>query len=71
MALKPGDRWAVPLCPVCHALQHSIGEPAFWVDTDIPLALADRLWRVSGDAKLGEQAVFKARQKLEQRRAGR
>lgn len=27
--LKPADRWAVPLCPECHRLQHDMGHQAF------------------------------------------
>jgi sterol desaturase/sphingolipid hydroxylase (fatty acid hydroxylase superfamily) len=28
--VKPGDRYAVPLCGACHAKQHRIGELTFW-----------------------------------------
>jgi hypothetical protein len=28
--MKPGDRFAVPLCATCHAKQHRIGELTFW-----------------------------------------
>jgi hypothetical protein len=28
--MKPGDRYAVPLCTACHAKQHRIGELIFW-----------------------------------------
>lgn len=30
MGLKPSDYRTVPLCHTCHALQHQIGERAFW-----------------------------------------
>src|SRR6516225_2368123 len=30
VAVKPGDRYAVPLCAACHAKQHRIGELTFW-----------------------------------------
>jgi hypothetical protein len=28
--MKPGDRYAVPLCAACHVKQHRIGELSFW-----------------------------------------
>ena len=61
--MKPGDRYALPLCAACHAKQHRLGELTFWSAFRIdPLNVAARLWAVSGDVKAGERAVFRARQ---------
>ena len=30
MGLRPPDNLTLPLCHMCHALQHAIGEVAFW-----------------------------------------
>lgn len=46
---KPDDRWAVPLCRLCHTdgawAQHKVGEEAFWrhVSKD-PFVIAARLY---------------------------
>jgi hypothetical protein len=32
---KPDDWRTVSLCKVCHQIQHSLGEPSFWVSIDI------------------------------------
>jgi hypothetical protein len=61
--MKPGDRYAVPLCTACHAKQHRIGELSFWSRLRIdPLNVALRLSVVSADVKAGERTVFRARQ---------
>jgi hypothetical protein len=61
--MKPGDRYAVPLCTACHAKQHRIGELSFWSRLRIdPVNVALRLWTVSADVKTGERTVFRARQ---------
>jgi len=60
---KPGDRYAVPLCPTCHAKQHRVGELTFWSALRIdPVNVALRLWTMSADVKAGERTVFRARQ---------
>jgi hypothetical protein len=65
IGVKPGDRYAVPLCTACHARQHRIGELSFWSARRVdPLNVALRLWTVSGDIKAGERAVFRARQQI-------
>jgi hypothetical protein len=64
--VKPGDRYAVPLCTACHAKQHRIGELTFWSALRIdPLNVALRLWTVSADLKAGERTVFRARQQID------
>jgi hypothetical protein len=63
--IKPGDRYAVPLCTTCHAKQHRVGELSFWSALRIdPLNVAFRLWIVSADLKAGERTVFRARQHI-------
>src|SRR5215471_16278683 len=64
--VKPGDRYAVPLCTACHAKQHRIGELTFRSALRIdPLNVALRLWTVSADLKAGERTVFRARQQID------
>jgi hypothetical protein len=66
VAVKPGDRYAVPLCTACHANQHRVGELTFWSALRIdPLDVALRLWTVSADLKAGERTVFRARQRID------
>jgi len=66
VGMKPGDRYAVPLCTTCHAKQHRIGELAFWSALRIdPLNVALRLWTISADVKAGERTVFRARQQID------
>jgi hypothetical protein len=66
VGVKPGDRYAVPLCDACHAKQHRIGELTFWSSLRIdPLNVASRLWTVSADVKGGERTVFRARQQID------
>jgi hypothetical protein len=51
--MKPSDRYSLPLCTNCHALQHQFGEQRFWSTVRIdPLNVAFRLWTVSGDIRL-------------------
>src|SRR6516165_1767858 len=65
VGVKPGDRYAVPLCNACHAKHHRIGELTFWSALRIdPLNVAMRLWTVSGDEKGGARTVFQARQRI-------
>jgi hypothetical protein len=65
VGIKPGDRYAVPLCSVCHARQHRVGELTFWSALRIdPLNVALRLWTVSSDMVAGERTVFRARQQI-------
>jgi hypothetical protein len=66
VGMKPGDRYAVPLCTTCHARQHRMGELSFWSVLRIdPLNVAWRLWTVSADLKAGERTVFRARQQID------
>jgi hypothetical protein len=65
VGMKPGDRYAVPLCTACHAKQHRVGELSFWSALRFdPLNVALRLWTVSADLEAGERIVFRARQQI-------
>jgi hypothetical protein len=64
--MKPGDRYAVPLCSACHAKQHRVGELTFWSALRFdPVNVALQLWTVSDDLKAGERTVFRARQQID------
>jgi len=66
VGVKPSDRYAVPLCSVCHAKQHRLGELTFWSALRIdPLNVALRLWTVPADIEAGERTVFRARQQID------
>jgi hypothetical protein len=66
VGVKPADRYAVPLCNACHALQHWVGELSFWSALRIdPLNVSLRLWSISADLKAGERIVFRARQHID------
>src|SRR5215469_5743683 len=66
VGVKPGDRYAVPLCTACHARQHRIGELSFWSALRMdPLNVALRLWTVSSDLAAGERTIFRARQRID------
>jgi hypothetical protein len=59
VGIKPGDRYAVPLCTACHAKQHRVGELTFWSALRIdPLSVALRLWTVSADVEAGAAHRF-------------
>src|SRR5215472_15246175 len=61
VGMKPGDRYAVPLCANCHARQHRVGELTFWSALRFdPLNVALRLWTVSADLTAGERIVSRA-----------
>jgi hypothetical protein len=65
MGLKPSDRFTLPGCPICHALQHKVGEVTFWGELGVdPLDAACRLWTVSGDIDAGKRIIFRARQAI-------
>jgi hypothetical protein len=68
MSNKPDDRWALPLCRACHtgapSAQHRVGEVAFWAELHLdPLAIAERLYRVSPDVPAMRDVIFAEREK--------
>ena len=58
---KPSDCYTVPLCQDCHSSQHNMGdERAFWELAGFdPLALAAKLYAVSGNHELGCEIIGK------------
>lgn len=56
IAIKPDDRFVLPLCGYCHRLQHHIGEDGFWNGCD-PELWALALYSISGEHEAGEQIV--------------
>ena len=69
MGRKSSDRWAIPLCKTpptregCHDRLHDDGnEEAFLMRHGIDgRALAQALWRFTGDIERMQAAVWKAR----------
>lgn len=61
IAIKPDDKFTVPLCGRCHRDQHTISENTWWcvrgrgID---PVKLALALYAVSGDHELGERIAL-------------
>jgi hypothetical protein len=63
-SLKPGDRWALPLCGACHREQHAIGEVTFWRGLDLdPVGVAVALHAKSGDLAAMRTLIFAARER--------
>jgi len=48
-AIKPSDKFTVPLCHSCHDTQHNRGEVSFWGDVERAVKLAEDLYAVSGN----------------------
>lgn len=66
---RPSDRYGLPLCHQHHIHdQHVRGETPFWGNTEIPIALAEELYRHTGDEERAMRAV--ARAAVELRRLG-
>lgn len=60
--LKPADKWCVPLCRECHARQHQSGENTFWNWVKLnPLALAQSLYRNTGNYKAAQGILYRVR----------
>ena len=67
--LKPPDFRIVPLCRSCHDAEEAWGKLTFWalcMDRGIsdPIAVAERLRRISGDTQRGFDAIRHARPAL-------
>ena len=59
---KTHDKWTVPMCLHCHHDQHAFGERTFWKAQELnPLALAESLWRNSGNLEACRGIVGRAR----------
>ena len=60
-SLKSGDRWVLPLCHQ-HHLEQGAAELKFWSSRGVDqVALAEQLWRHSGDKEAGLRAIERAR----------
>lgn len=67
---KPDDRYATPLCPSCHRLQHAMSEEAFWAHRRLdPFAIAAKLYAEYGGTggKPRKRTTIKPRLPKEQR----
>lgn len=60
IAIKPDDRFTVPLCGKHHREQHEFGSERAWWDLQFkdPVKLALALYAVSGDFELGERIAL-------------
>jgi hypothetical protein len=66
MARQPSDFRVVPLCRSCHRREENEGKLTFWGDCmskgiSDPIAVAERLRRISGDTERGFAAIQHAR----------
>jgi hypothetical protein len=62
IGIKPADVWALPLCPVCHRRQHSMGELLFWRWLGLdPVAICKELWVADGIEAM-RAVIFAARE---------
>ena len=66
LGTKPDDRWTVPLCAKHHRIgldsQHADNERSWWEKEGVdPLAIALKLYAVSGDEHAGECIVQTAK----------
>lgn len=43
IAIKPDDKYILPLCRECHSYQHQIGESRFYKDAELAKQVAERL----------------------------
>ena len=58
---KPDDCWVIPMTPDEHRDQHSGNEVNFWNRYRIdPLAIAQKIYAVSGDKDAAIQIIFEA-----------
>jgi hypothetical protein len=58
IAIKPDDKYTVPLCGRHHAAQHGMSEREWWYGKGDPIKIALALYSVSGDHAAGEQIVM-------------
>lgn len=62
-AVRPDDRFTVPLCGAHHRSQHESGERDWWLIAGIdPIKVALALWSVSGDYERGYEIVSACRE---------
>jgi len=69
VGVKPGDRYAVPLCRACHTKQYRIGELTFWSALRIdPLNVTLQLWMCQPIWRPGSARCFARHSKSTWRR---
>ena len=58
IAIKPDDRFVLPLCQTCHQGQHNMNERKFWEWKGIdPVLTSLAIYSVSGDAEAAEEII--------------
>lgn len=61
-ALKPADKWCLPMCNACHRWQHTMSESDFWADLEMnPLGIASKLWDNTGNRNAALGTLHRAR----------
>lgn len=64
MGEKPSDKWALPLCSLCHREQHNGDEGLFWAVRGInPWVLAMTLHDISGDHEMAAEVLARCKSK--------
>lgn len=59
LAIKPDDKFTLPLCGDCHKQQHKMNERKFWEQYNIdPVLMALALYSVSGDVQEAERIIY-------------
>lgn len=58
IAIKPDDKFTVPLCGKHHRDQHGMSEREWWYGRGDPVKIALALYAVSGDHELGERIAL-------------
>lgn len=59
-ALKPDDKWTVPLCHRHHMEQHNLGEALFFANVGVDqFALAEQLWNATPNVEKMRAICFK------------
>jgi len=60
MGLRVADRFTVPLCNACHSTLHDLNH-ALLADIGIDeRAVANSLWKITGDFEAGQSVIWKA-----------
>lgn len=64
LSRKSSDRWAVPLCRICHDDLHAAGDEEAWLGGQgiDGRAIASALWAARGDLEGMRRVIFRARQ---------
>ena len=60
VAIKPDDRFVLPLCGRHHREEQRLGEGGFWTEKDDPILWALAIYSVSEDAEEAERIIHAA-----------